>query len=1098
MPDLVGFYMQKAAHELDRGFGFGAWRVEPASNCVHREGVRRQLEPRAMDVLTFLCRHAGEVMPADAILDACWGNTLTGDNPVHKILTQLRYALDDSATAPRYIETIRKRGYRAIAPVSVDLPQPRWTGGSPFRGLDAFGRQHAAIFHGRRRATAQLHQILLRQLDTGCPMVLVLGPSGSGKSSLVQAGLLAQLDDDPPPGMRLADVLTLDCGDVGTAGLFDALGSVLLDGAADGAPLFPNQSAATLGARLRGDVTALSTQLRGRQNQRFVLFVDHLEAIYRYRHIDDRERLAFVEALETLARGGLLVLLACRNDFYPQLMAMPSLAMLKARGGHFDLDAPGPAEIAQMIRQPALAAGLRFETDPASGAGLDDVLCSAANASADVLPLLEYCLHELYRRRDDGDRMTFDVYRQLGGIEGAIGARAEQVVAALGQAEAAALPRVLSQLVSIAEDQLAVTSRAVPWSTLGVGPERELVKAMVEARLFVSSLVSGIAMFGIAHEALLRRWPRAQAWIERHRQALQVLTRASAQAGRWDAAGRRADLLLPPGLQARQAAGLLDMPEFSLQVLDRDFIVASLRRARRGERLRVLVSGALAALAVLAIGLGIAAQGARDRAELHRGQAEALMTYMLGEFVDRLRPLGRLDLLDSISSRALTYLSGAGTQRAGPAELTQRAKALQLIAEVKLARADTGAARQALQSARAILQGQRSELPADRAVLVNFGANAFWLGQLHLDEGDLDAAARYFTEYREASNRVAALAPNDPAAWIEQAYAANSLGTVALKRDQVALAAREFALSVQLKSRALALKPADATLQADLADTLSWLATVRERLGELTAAARLYERQGALLLALRNAHPGDGLWRHRHALALWQKAHLLTALGQDDAARQALAQAAELLRQLVREDASNRAWLADRAALQLELAELGTDDRQSVAALRMAARDIDAVAALEPNKPYLAALAAAARIAEAQAHSRAGRIAQAEQVLAPALHRLLAPALASSGIHEQLADGWLRAGWLRRAAHDDAGARAACARARDLLAPSIRDSHDYRILSIWVLSQHCLGTAALAQDEQARLTQMGYRATAYRRLLAQVSSTAGPTQGVSK
>jgi len=1090
--------MQRAASELDSGFGFGAWRVDPASNCLTREGVRRQLEPRAMDVLTFLCRHVGQVMPAESILDACWGNTLTGDNPVHKILTQLRYALDDSATAPRYIETIRKRGYRAIAPVSVDTAPPRWTGGSPFRGLDAFGRQHAAIFHGRRQATAQLCQTLLGQRDAGCPLVVVLGPSGSGKSSLVQAGLLAQLHDAPPPGILLADSLTLDCGDVGAASLLDALGSVLLDSEVDGAPLFPNESAASLGASLRGDLPALAARMHGRGGARIALFVDHLEAIYRYRHINADERTQFIDLLEALARSGTLVVLACRNDFYPQLMATPALEAVKARGGHFDLGAPGPAEIAQIVRQPALAAALRFEVDPVSGTSLDDVLCATANAGADSLPLLEYCLHELYRRRDDAGQMTFDVYRQLGGIEGAIGARAEQVVAALGQEEAAALPRVLSQLVSIAEDQVAVTARAVPWSTLGVGPERELVKAMVEARLFVSSLVSGTAMFGIAHEALLRRWPRAQAWIERHRQTLQVLTRVGAQASRWDAAGRRGDLLLPAGLQARQAAGLLDMPEFSLQALDRDFIVASLRRARRGERLRMLVSGVLMALTVLAVGLGIAAQAARDRAEMHRGQAEALMTYMLGEFVDRLRPLGRLDLLDSISSRALAYLADAAKHSGSPVELTQRAKALQLIAEVKLARADGTAARQALLGARAILQRQRRALPADRTVLASFGANAFFLGNQHLDEGDLDAAARYFTEYREASDRVAALAPDDPAAWIEQAYAANSLGSVALKRDQVALAAREFSLSAQLKSRALALKPGDATLQADLADTVSWLATLHERMGELAAAARLYGQQGALLQAVRKAHPGDGLWSHRYALALWQRAHLLTALGQDEASRLALAEAADLLRQLVRDDPTNRDWPADRAAMQVELAALDTNDRESVAALRTAGRDFDALVALEPNKPYLAVQAAAARIAEAEAHSRAGRTAQAQEVLAPALRRLLALGPAAGGRPEKVAEGWLRAGWVQRAAHDAAGAQAACGRARDLVAPSVKDSHDYYTLSTWVLSHHCLGTAALAQEQQARLTQMGYRATAYRQLLAQVSSTAGPIQGESK
>ncbi|AVR97361.1 nSTAND1 domain-containing NTPase [Pseudoduganella armeniaca] len=580
--------MGNAERFLAKGFDFGDWRVDPGSNSLYRDGQRRQLEPRAMEVLALLCLHAGEVLSADVILDACWAGVPTGDNPLHKILTQLRQALGDSATAPRYIETIRKRGYRAIAEVRVE-PRPQHWMGAPFRGLDAFGPDDAAIFHGRRQATEQLVQVTRQQIEAGCALVAVLGPSGSGKSSLVQAGLIARLRAAPPPEhpptqlaeLRLAQTLVLDCADLGSASLFDALGSVLLDAELDGNTLFANDSAAGLGARLRDDLAGVAAQLQARlPGIGLCLFVDHLEAVFRHAHVGEWERAAFIGALEALARcGRVLVVLACRNDFYPELMTSAPLCALKARGGHFDLAPPGPAEIAQIIRLPAQAAGLRFETDAASGARLDDVLCSDAAGSGDLLPLLEYCLHELYRRRDADGMLTFAVYRELGGIEGAIGARAEQVVGALGPAEAAALPRVLAQLVSIADNQLAVTARAAPWSTLRPGAEQALVQALVDARLFVTDLAAGTATYGIAHEALLRRWPRALDWIERHRQALQELTRTGAQAARWHAAGRPADLLLPPGLQARQAATLLESPEFTLPALERDFILASLGRA---------------------------------------------------------------------------------------------------------------------------------------------------------------------------------------------------------------------------------------------------------------------------------------------------------------------------------------------------------------------------------------------------------------------------------------------------------------------------------------------------------------------------------------
>src|SRR6185369_3601893 len=124
------------------------WQVDLAGNAVSSGDVRTPLEPRVMQVLRYLCRHPGAVIPAEELLQACWGNVELGDNPVHKAITQLRRALGDSSTDPRYIETIRKRGYRAIATVveAAETALAGWTGGSPFRGLEAFQENHAAIF----------------------------------------------------------------------------------------------------------------------------------------------------------------------------------------------------------------------------------------------------------------------------------------------------------------------------------------------------------------------------------------------------------------------------------------------------------------------------------------------------------------------------------------------------------------------------------------------------------------------------------------------------------------------------------------------------------------------------------------------------------------------------------------------------------------------------------------------------------------------------------------------------------------------------------------------------------------------------------------
>jgi DNA-binding winged helix-turn-helix (wHTH) protein len=98
-------------------FQFGKWQVSPRTNAIWHGAETRALEPRVMDVLAALCANAGAVLSAEQLLKQCWGNVVHGENSVHKAIAQLRRALGDNAVAPRYIETIRKRGYRTLAAV---------------------------------------------------------------------------------------------------------------------------------------------------------------------------------------------------------------------------------------------------------------------------------------------------------------------------------------------------------------------------------------------------------------------------------------------------------------------------------------------------------------------------------------------------------------------------------------------------------------------------------------------------------------------------------------------------------------------------------------------------------------------------------------------------------------------------------------------------------------------------------------------------------------------------------------------------------------------------------------------------------------------
>jgi len=1069
-------------------FQFGDWLVSPESNIVSNGDAKTQLEPRVMAVLRYLCRHPGAVIPAEEILQACWGSNELGDNPVHKAITQLRRAFGDSTTEPRYIETIRKRGYRAIAPVvTLAAPAPTtWEGGSPFRGLEAFQENHAAIFFGRVQATAQLRELVMTQAAHGCPMALVLGPSGSGKTSLVRAGLFPQLmagatRSDEPIG--LVSTVYLDCADLGSGTLFQALAGALIDADINGEPLFPGASADSLGQRLADDPDSVAAELRNRSCARIQVgvLVDRLEAVFRAdAHIADH----FICVIDTLAKSNcLLMLMACRNDFYPEVMAHPVLLASKTCGGHFDVLPPDGADIAQIVRQPALAANLIFEIDQTTGASLDDVLCDAARGNPDMLPLLQYTLNELYRQRGDEATLKFEVYRELGGIEGAVGVRAEQVVTRLNPSQVASLPQVLSLLVNVGEEQSAITSRRSPLAMLRSEDERELVRVMVEARLFVSELAGDVPSFGVAHEALLRCWPRVVKWIEQYRHAIQLRTRLTSQATRWSATGKSRDLLLPSGIQVTQAAELMKLENFSLAPIESEFVRSSVSRARFRERIRLAVTSLIAILAILAGGLGIAARKAQNEAEQRRADAEELVTYMLGDFVDKLRPIGRLEMLDDVSKKALEYLSRPQTSADSVLTKVQRAKALRVIAEVDMSRARRSESVEALTAARKLLDTIPKELGNDRALLQELALNSYMLGLGSFHSNELDAAETRFLESVAFSDRFAATAPDDIEGWVQQSHAYSSLGNLAMKRNDYPNAEKHFSRSMELKQRALKKKGNDPKLAADLANSISWLAETKVKTGKLQDAMRLYKEEESLLRPIQS---NNSTWTQRLALSLWRQSLLKIAFGQREAALDDLHQAEVLMKKVVGDDPTNTNWQTRLHMLRLRLIEIGDPSLSNGVRLEQLHTIQDAMQALsarEPKNLSLAYQAAKVEYVHGAVAFEAGRRDQGIKMMDQSIDSF--KSLRSLAKTDALFAAYYSEALLKRSeyASNEQTSREYCGAARAAL-NGIPIRADYTLLSLQVRASACLGELAEVTNQRQQLETMLYREPQYLRYLS--------------
>lgn len=909
-------------------FFFGEWQVDPSANTLRLGKQLIQLEPKAMDVLVLLCQKAGEVLSSDEIVSICWPQAEVGDNPLHKIITQIRKALGDSATSSTYIETIRKRGYRTLAQVTFPLGQEQsatpqsWHGGSPFPGLQAYDARYAKVFFGRGSQIDTLLERIAQQVQYGRAFCLVLGPSGSGKSSLINAGVMPNLmQNSGYNGVKVESYSSLDLADLTPGQLLMQLASALLDWEVADEPVFDGCSAEQLADKLQHQMDwvlqsckkALQSQSQHESKCRFAIFIDRLEVLLSSPLFSEEGRLQFIDRMEQLATSGLvLVLSACRNEFYPLLVTYPSLMAGKARGAHFDLAPPGRAELLQMIRLPAIAANLSWDLDPNTAVPLDELLCSEAASNPDALPMLQYTLQELYLQRSDSNQLLFSVYKNLGGIEGAIGKNAEQAIAMLSAAEKDSLPRVLSLLVTLREDEQSITSRTALWQQLKNDAERTLVQAMVEHRLFVSHLQNAVPCFSVAHEALLRRWPRATAWIAEHHQSLSVKSRLQHLTKRWLAEDKHSAYLLADGKPLAEAQQLAHNGFFTLDANEQAFILASGKRAKLLRTSRRFTFALLCVLTFTAVLMSFRSFEAEKQAQQKRLAAESLLGFMVGDFADKLRSIGRMDLLDGISNKALEYFSDFSDaeqdQYLSTQARLQHGQTLEAMGEVAYSRDKIDEAKTALLAARDKLVPVLAEQPDNLELLKTLGANAFWLGQIQYDAKNWLAAQPELELYYSYSQAMYQLAPESVDALMELSYATNSLGSLAMKLQEFEQATAFFDESLNLKLLAKTKDPSNTALIADIADTRSWLASAALAKGDVHKAINVHQQIQAEFERQNKGSEVDAYLLDKVFSSYSILASIYNYQGLTKKAFELGYQAHELLKKAAAQDLGNKGW----------------------------------------------------------------------------------------------------------------------------------------------------------------------------------------------
>lgn len=444
--------------------------------------------------------------------------------------------------------------------LAPELPDPL----CPYLGLDAFAEQHQPLFFGRERLIGEAHQALATSR-----LLAVVGPSGSGKSSLVLAGLLPALKQDAAAGGAQWQVAPrMVPGSDPLANLARALLAVQVDAPAD-----PQAWAEQQAARLAVAPQHL-LELIAPQGAPLLLVVDQFEEAFTL-CVDDAARSAFIACLlslcQTPGRSHTLIL-TMRTDFEHLLSRLPDFQPLFERHV-FRVTPLNAAELRASIEAPAELIGLKFER------GLVDALLHDILGEPAALPLLQFTLLKLWEQRRR-NYITWEAYRSLGGGRLALANSADAFYQSLIPEEQWTARRILLRMVR-AGAGLEITSNRVRLDALHSAGEAQDRVDRVLGKLIAASLVrvtqgdiASDAQIEIAHEALVRNWPTLVTWLEEERENLRQRQRLTDAARQWTALGRAQGALLSATL-LHETGRFVEATGVELSSLELEFMQAS-------------------------------------------------------------------------------------------------------------------------------------------------------------------------------------------------------------------------------------------------------------------------------------------------------------------------------------------------------------------------------------------------------------------------------------------------------------------------------------------------------------------------------------------
>ena len=820
---------------------------------------------------------------------------------------------------------------------------------SPYKGLEAFYEEDADRFFGRSAVVDTLWR-RLRDLQTpplpgeAAParLLAIIGPSGSGKSSVARAGLVPELARRPIPGLANPRVAVV----VPHTEPIEALATVLARLATnDAAPVaksreFADELRRINEAKVPDGLRRITNILPGADRHPLILLVDQFEEVFT--GASEAERSLFIETLLDAAldrSGRVSVVLTLRSDFLSATARYPPLDAAIAACSEL-VPAMSEAELKEAISLPAARAAERSGIPNPLDQGTIELLVGETIGRAGALPLLEFALHRIWEGLAHGTPAAHTL-RELGGVGGALAAEADRLVDDLAKSGKEDLVRrAFLAMVQLGEGVEDTRRRTRLSEIVAAGETSDDVITILQRfarpgeRLVTFASDRGETTLEVTHEQLIARWPKLQGWLRDWRDDERFRRRLAAAAKDWREG--QGGLWGPTELELlrrwQERPGQAATPE------QQDFVDASeaaLRKqqqqTRRAARLTRIAALVFAVLAVAATGAGTLAWREEQRAERSLDAAKTAVNVLVVDIAHGLRNVEgvRISLIRTVLERIqdtvewLTHFApdNLALWHLYLETLDEFATTYETAGDIVRARAS---AMTALAKGRELAEHNPDDPVWQRDVSVALNK----LGSVDLKGGDTAAALR---RYEKALGIMRRLAERDPsnATWQRDlAISINGVGDVKAQRGDArgALAAYDEGLTIM---RGLQVHdPTNLDLQREIAVRLNATGGMKLSIGDAAGATADHEQGLTICRALAKSNPDNTQWQRDVFFSLVKIGDLKAQAGNLAEANRAYGEGVAIVRRLAALDPSNPLLLLDIAQGLSKLGDIKLDDAE--------------------------------------------------------------------------------------------------------------------------------------------------------------------------